>query len=269
MKGTGKSSFIWRGVFIIIAAVLMIGGNQREALSIVSVETERICGMCHKADKLDRIFALDKTRQEWLVIVRQMKGLGAPIDESDIETIASDLAGESSLDVGSMDANHSATAANIYKWEDEKGGIHFADDIYKVPPEYRGALEQRSIKSRRSASSSMQPADVYMAFWRALDAGNYEEAGIYLSKKLKQSITSGDMSSLAWAISGMQSATMHSVKVANSDVSGDTARVVVTGKLTEEGLKGKSHEEDYSAAIELVKEEGTWKILRESWAVDD
>jgi hypothetical protein len=32
-------------------------------------------------------------------------------------------------------------AASIYKWTDEKGGVHYSDDLNKVPPAYRDRVE--------------------------------------------------------------------------------------------------------------------------------
>jgi len=32
--------------------------------------------------------------------------------------------------------------AQVYKWTDPKGVIHFVDDLSKIPPEYRGKIEK-------------------------------------------------------------------------------------------------------------------------------
>lgn len=39
---------------------------------------------------------------------------------------------------------------HIYKWTDANGVIHFADDLSKIPPEYRGRIEKEyQFKEKR------------------------------------------------------------------------------------------------------------------------
>lgn len=40
----------------------------------------------------------------------------------------------------------------MYQWVDEKGTLHFADDLTKVPEKYRSAAEQRKISREKSES---------------------------------------------------------------------------------------------------------------------
>ena len=39
-----------------------------------------------------------------------------------------------------------ARAKDVYKWVDEKGTVHFAEDESGVPEEYRDRLEKKSLK---------------------------------------------------------------------------------------------------------------------------
>lgn len=46
----------------------------------------------------------------------------------------------------------------MYQWVDEKGTLHFADDLTKVPEKYRPAAEQRKVpREKRETSSSGLP----------------------------------------------------------------------------------------------------------------
>ncbi len=43
----------------------------------------------------------------------------------------------------------------LYQWVDEKGTLHFADDLTKVPEKYRPAAEQRKIPKGKGEASSI------------------------------------------------------------------------------------------------------------------
>ena len=39
--------------------------------------------------------------------------------------------------------------AQVYKWVDEKGIVHFTDDITQIPEKYRRAIEERDVKEEK------------------------------------------------------------------------------------------------------------------------
>ena len=38
----------------------------------------------------------------------------------------------------------------VYKWVDEKGIVHFTDDITQIPEKYRRAIEEREVKEEKT-----------------------------------------------------------------------------------------------------------------------
>jgi hypothetical protein len=52
----------------------------------------------------------------------------------------------------------SPASATIYKWVDQQGTINFADDLAKVPPDYRGSVEE--INAPRVGRSTLSQATV-------------------------------------------------------------------------------------------------------------
>lgn len=51
--------------------------------------------------------------------------------------------------------------ADIYKWVDEEGVIHFTDDISKIPLEYRKKAERKIIpEGKREAGAHYQPSEI-------------------------------------------------------------------------------------------------------------
>jgi hypothetical protein len=52
-------------------------------------------------------------------------------------------------------------AAEIYKWVDKDGTVNFADDLDKVPPEYRDQVKIEEVKdSQKTQTSTSGPASV-------------------------------------------------------------------------------------------------------------
>ncbi len=52
-------------------------------------------------------------------------------------------------------------AADIYKWVDKDGTVNFADDLDKVPPEYRDQVKTEKVKdSQEPQTSTPAPASV-------------------------------------------------------------------------------------------------------------
>ena len=52
-------------------------------------------------------------------------------------------------------------AADIYKWVDKDGTVNFADDLNKVPPEYRDQVKtEKVIESEKIQSPTPGPASV-------------------------------------------------------------------------------------------------------------
>ena len=50
-------------------------------------------------------------------------------------------------------------AADIYKWVDKDGTLNFADDLDKVPPEYRDQVKTEEIRdSQQTQTSTPAPA---------------------------------------------------------------------------------------------------------------
>jgi hypothetical protein len=55
----------------------------------------------------------------------------------------------------------SAYAADVYRWVDKNGSMHFTDDINKVPSEYRDQVKKEEVREpRESETSKPAPASV-------------------------------------------------------------------------------------------------------------
>ncbi len=98
----GKKYFYQGCALIIIMLVVIFYGYVGRAFSAVSPRTEKICTLCHNMDTI-KVFV--KTPEEWEVILGRMKVFGAPIEDGEIEEVASELAKEFTIGLGVMDAN--------------------------------------------------------------------------------------------------------------------------------------------------------------------
>ena len=49
-------------------------------------------------------------------------------------------------------------AAEIYKWVDKDGSVNFADDLSKVPPEYRDQVKTEKVTDSQTQTSTPGPA---------------------------------------------------------------------------------------------------------------
>ena len=50
--------------------------------------------------------------------------------------------------------------AEIYKWVDKDGSVNFADDLSKVPPEYRDQVKTEKVTDSQTQTSTPGPASV-------------------------------------------------------------------------------------------------------------
>ncbi len=47
-------------------------------------------------------------------------------------------------------------AAEVYRWADEKGEVHFTDEFSKIPPQYQNQFEKREMKEEVSKPGEKQ-----------------------------------------------------------------------------------------------------------------
>lgn len=102
MKGEIKRGFKRGAILFILIFIGMLFIWGISTSSAVSPRTEKICTLCHNMDTI-KVFV--KTPEEWEVILGRMKVFGAPIEDGEIEEIASELAKEFTLGLGVMDTH--------------------------------------------------------------------------------------------------------------------------------------------------------------------
>ena len=46
--------------------------------------------------------------------------------------------------------------AEVYKWVDEKGGVHFTDDILQIPEKYRPQIERLGLSEEKTDTKKIE-----------------------------------------------------------------------------------------------------------------
>jgi len=165
-----------------------------------------------------------------------------------------------------------AAFAEVFKWTDENGTVHYTDNYYKVPEKFRGAggagrssgdtgeRPRTGTATGRSASAAsttgMTPGEVYRAFHKALRTEKYDEVKRYMAGAYLSDIQTRWNGRLDEALRAMRSVSERSIMISDEKVGADRATIMVFGRSA-------SHES--WADIELVMEGGGWKILKEEW----
>ena len=112
-------------------------------------------------------------------------------------------------------------------------------------------------------ADSLSPKDSYLKYRTALaGAHKIEDLQSMLCKTVNEDIahTPAPMKPMMFDL--MKTTAPLSVQVVSEAVSGDNATLTLSGKSEPAGSKVK---EQTSGKVTLVKENGTWKIKKESW----
>ncbi len=142
-----------------------------------------------------------------------------------------------------------------YKWTDEEGLTHITDDFYKVPEHLRNKTKTNK-KSSASAAASMKPEKVYEAYFKAMKGNKFDNAKEHMSKDLINKISDRWSGRLDEALKAMRSVLSSNVRVTD---------VKITGKKATAMAWGLSGQHESWADIEFIKEDGAWKITKETW----
>ena len=119
------------------------------------------------------------------------------------------------------------------------------------------ATSRPPIDATVSGAGDSAAAQAYVAYYRAMMAGQIEEGKKYAIQENADQIT-GD--NIELFLEFFQDGHPHEATITAIDESGDMAKLAVTGEL------GTCLETDTgTAAVELVKEADGWKVKSESW----
>jgi len=95
-----------------------------------------------------------------------------------------------------------------------------------------------------------------------LQAGKIEDLQSMFSKKVNEEINNTPAEVRPAMFDLVKTMEPHSVEVLSEEVTGDNATLALSGKTEPADSKFKEHT---SGKVTLVKEDGVWKIVKESW----
>ena len=115
-------------------------------------------------------------------------------------------------------------------------------------------------------AEALTPKETYLKYRAALPAAQkIEDVSSFMCKRVNEEIkgTPADMKPMMFGF--IKETAPKTVQILSEEVKGDNATLVLTGKSEPEVQNGNKVKEDTKGKVTFLKEDGVWKIDKESW----